>query len=329
MAVSTNAFKTGASKVNREELADTVDYVQRSDTPVYSALKKGKCTSVNPEWPIQDFDAPGQNIQSEGRDYAFASTDPAERAGNRTQIMEKTGKFTNTQEEVGNAANVDKINEAKMRKGLALRTDIEYSLVANNASVDGDERVSGSLTTWAETNVTRGATGANGGYNSGTKLTVAATDGTQRELTKGLIDELLQSSYSSGAKLKDMFLSPYLKVVFASFMSDAAVAQQRHAATSSNNKIIGDAEVYLGPLGMVKVHPNFVQGADAGIARNALVLDTTRISWKWLRRIAEDKNLAKTGDYKQFVLQGEGTLCVTNEKAVGVIADLFGMSATS
>lgn len=329
MPVSTNAFKTGTAVLNREELSDVVDLTQRSDTPIYSMIENSSAKSVFSEWGTEDMDAPGDNIQSEGRDYAFSATAPNERYGNHTQIMEKEGKFTNTQEAVSNAGNSESIVRDKVTKGMALKTDLEFSLVTNNASLGGDDRVSGSLVTWAETNVARGAGGANGGYNSGTKVTAQPTNGTQRAFTKDLLDDLLQSSFSSGAKLKDMFLSPYAKRVFATFMSDTNVAQFRYAAKGGKNTIVADAEVYQGPLGTVTVHPNFVMGANATVARNVLVLDCKKISWAWLRKIAEDKELAKTGDYKKFVLQGEGTAKVKNEKAVGVIADIFGLSATT
>lgn len=329
MAVSANTVTTTTRVLNREELSNTVDLTQRSDTPIYSMIGNAGCDTTFPEWGVEDLDAPGQNIQSEGRDYAFSEDDPNNRYGNHTQILEKEGKYSNTQEAVDNAGRSEKITRSKIKKGLALRTDVEYSLVANNASVSGTDRASGSLTTWAETNVSRGATGANGGYNAGTKVTVAPTNGTQRAFSKALMDDLLLQSYSSGAKLKHAFVSPYNKQVFATFMSDANVAQFRYDAKGGKNTIVADAEVYQGPLGKLYVHPNFVMGSDAAIARNIIVLDTKKIKWAWLRPIAEDKDLAKTGDYKKFVLQGEGCAKPLNEKAVGVIADTFGMNATT
>lgn len=329
MAVSPNTFVTGTAKVNRETLADRVDMTQRSDTPVYSMIGNDSTDGRFPEWATEAMDAPGQNINSEARDYVFTTGAPATRLGNHTQIMQKEGKFSNSQEAVSNAGEVEKANHAKMKKAMALKTDVEYSIVANNASVGGDDRVSGSLATWATTNVTRGATGANGGYNSTTKVTAQPVNGTQRAFTKALLDTLLQSAYSSGAKLEHMFLSPRNKGVFAGFMSDANVAPFRYAAKDGKNTIVGDAEVYLGPLGKVFAHPNFVMGADATTARNVFVLDTQKIKWSWLRRIAEDKELAKTGDYKRFVIQGEGCLKPLNEKAIGVIADTFGFTDAS
>ena len=76
--------------------------------------------------------------------------------------MEKEGKYSKTQEAVDNAGRAEKLAREKVRKGLALRTDVEYSIVADNASLGGTDRQSGSLSTWAETNVSRGGGGANG-----------------------------------------------------------------------------------------------------------------------------------------------------------------------
>lgn len=329
MPTSANTFVASSAKLNREELSDVVDLTQRSDTPIYSMIENSSAASVFPEWGVEELDAPGQNIQSEGRDYAFSTAGPNTRYGNHTQIMEKEGKFSNTQEAVANAGNSEKINREKVLKGIALKTDVEFSLVAANPSLGGADRQSGSLSTWAETNVSRGATGANGGYDDATKVTVAPTDGTQRAFTKTLLDDLLQSAFSSGAKLNHMFFSPYNKRVFAGFMSDANVAPFRYAAKAGKNTLVADAEVYLGPLGTVYAHPNFVMGANATNARNVFVLDTKKIKWAWLRKVQEDKELAKTGDYKRFVLQGEGTAKVLNEKAVGVIADVFGLTAST
>lgn len=331
MAVSANTFTSRRARVNREELSDVVDLTQRSDTPVYSMIGNKSAKTTFPEWGVESIDVPGDNVQSEGRDYTFDDVDPIERYGNHTQIFEKNGKYSNTQQAVDNAGNAEKRNAEKVRKGLALRTDVEFSIVGNNASVGGDTRKSGSLVTWAETNVTRGAGGVNGGFNDTTKVTTQPTAATaKRAFTKGLLDNILRQGYQSGAKLKHMFLSPYNKEVFATFMSDTNVAQFRYhpKGQGSKNVIVGDAEIYQGPLGMVYAHPNFVMGANATMASNVIVLDTTKIKWAWLRPIKEDPGLAKTGDFQKFVLQGEGTLCPMNERAIGVIADVFGLSAT-
>ncbi len=77
------------------------------------------------------------------------------------------------------------------------------------------------------------------------------------------------------------------------------------------------------------VHPNRVMAASDGVARYAFSVDPEYLSFGWVREIKEDKEVAKTGDAKKFVLIGEGALKVSNEKGLGVAADLFGLTAAS
>ncbi|CAL9915078.1 hypothetical protein LSO9J_80056 [Candidatus Liberibacter solanacearum] len=113
-------------------------------------------------------------------------------------------------------------------------------------------------------------------------------------------------------------------------MSDSNVASFRYAVSdnSKNNTIVATADIYDGPFGKVMVHPNRVMASNAETARNAFLIDPNMLEFLWLRNIQEDKNIAKTGDANKGVLIGEGTLKVKNEKAIGVISDLFGLSKT-
>lgn len=330
MAVKANTFRSTDAVGNREELSDVVDITARKETPVYSMIGNGKAAKATfPEWEVDDLDTPGDNAEEEGSEYDFDALDPVNRMGNHTQIFRKTGRVSQTQEAVDNAGKAETLNRKKILKGIALRKDVEFSLVASHPSMGGDTRKSGSLATWAETNVSRGAGGANGGFNPATRLTEAPTNGTQRPFTKQATDEVLRLGFDSGANLKHAFMTSYTKEVFAGFMTNADVAQLRSPVTKGGKvTLYGDVEVYRGPNGVIYVHPNAVMSTNAATARNVLMLDTTKLAWRWLRKIKEDKNLAKTGSAKQFVLEGEGTLEVSNEKAVGVVADVYGLSAT-
>lgn len=330
MAIVANTFQSTSAVGNREELSDVVSRITPEDTPIYSMIPKGKCDSTHPEWEIDDLAAPAENIQLEGDEYDFADITPPERVGNYTQIMRKDWIISNTQEAVDNAGRVEKRKYQKLKKGIEIRKDVELAIVTNNASVAGATREFGGLPTWLTTNVSRGATGANGGFSSGTGLTVAATNGTQRAFTKALLDDVMQTGYTNGANFRHASVSPYVKSVFVTFMSDSNVASFRYAVSNGKqNSIIANADVYEGPFGKVMIHPNRVQATSAGVARNAFLLDTDMLSFDWLRRIQEDKNLAKTGDAEKGVILGEGTLRVKNEQGLGVVADLFGLTAAS
>lgn len=330
MTAVTNTFQSTSAVGNREDLSDIVSRITPQDTPIYSMIGKTKCSNTRPEWEIDTLRAPAANAQLEGDEYAYSAITVPTRVSNRTQIFREGWVVSKTQEAIDNAGSVEKIAEQKVKSAIHVRKDIELAIVSNTASVGGATRVLGGLPSWLTTNVSRGATGANGGYSSGTGLTVAATNGTQRAFTKALLDTVMQSGYQNGADFSDVIVSPYVKSVFVTFMSDTNVAAFRYAADGKGkNTIVGTADVYEGPFGKVLVKPNRVMASSAGVARNAFLLTPDYLKWGNLRPIQEDPNLAKTGDATKGMILGEGTLEVLNEGAHGVVADLFGLTAST
>ena len=331
MAIIANTFRTTSAVGNREELSDVVSRITPEDTPIYSLIEKGKCVSVHPEWETDELAAPAENIIPEGDEYNFSAITPPTRMGDYTQILRKDWIISNTQEVVDEAGRIQKRKYQKLKKGVEIRKDVEFAIVDTNASVGGATREFGSLPTWITSNVSRGASGTNGGFSSGTGLTVAPDAGTQRAFTKVILDAVMQSGYTSGANFKHVVVSPYVKSVFVTFMSDANVAAFRYAVSKGGerNTIVATADYYEGPFGTVMIHPNRVMATSATQARNAFFIDPEMVSFLWLRKIQEDKNLAKTGDADKGVIIGEGTLKVHNEKGLGVAADLYGLTSTT
>lgn len=330
MPVVAGTFQSTSAAGNREELSDVVSRITPEDTPIYSLIEKISVKTTHPEWEVDELAAPAANIQLEGDEYTFGTTTPVDRMGNYTQIMRKSGIISRTQDKTDNAGKAEQTKYQKLKKGVELRKDAEFAIVDTNASVAGATREFGSLSTWIETNVDRGATGTNGGYSSGTGLTVAPGPGTQRAFTKTIMDNVMQQGYQNGANFRHVFCSPYVKSVFVTFMSDSNVASFRYAASSGkNNSIVANADVYEGPFGKVMIHPNRVMAGAAGLARNVFFVDPEYLQFGWFDKIHEDKNVAKTGDANKFVLIGEGTLVVKNEKGLGVAADVFGLTVST
>lgn len=330
MAKLANTFVTTDAVGNREELSDVVNRITPEDTPIYSIIGTSSCSTVHPEWETEELAAPGDNAQPEGNEYTFDAISPAVRVGNYTQIFDKKWIASESQNKMLNAGNAEKgLKKQKLKKGIELRKDVEWSLVNAGASVGGETRRSGSLSTWYETNVSRGSGGANGGFNQGDGLTDVPTNGTQRAFTKALLDDTMQSAYTEGANIKSIVVSPYVKSVFVTFMSDTNVSEFRTAVSGGGkNTIVATADMYDGPFGKVTIVPNRVMST-AALARNVHMIDPEMATFKWYRKIHNDKNVARTGDAKKGVLIGEGTLCVKNEAGLGVVADVFGMTASS
>jgi hypothetical protein len=220
------------------------------------------------------------------------------------------------------------MKEQQLKRGIEIRKDAEFAILAPQASLGGATRQLGSLDSWLETNTSRGATGADGGFLAG--VTVASTPGTQRAFTKALLDATHQATYTSGGNPMHAVVSPYVKSVFVTFMSDTNVASFRYAASEgTGNAIIATADVYEGPFGKLLITPNRVMATDATTARNVWLIEPSKLAFPWGRKIHNVPDLAKTGDAHKGVILGEGTLKVHNEAAHGVVADVFGLTAST
>ena len=330
MAALANTFMTTNAVGNREELSDVVSRITPEDTPLSSMIGSEMADSKHPEWAIDDLGAPENVARPEGDEFTFASITPPVRVGNYAEIKRRDWVISASQDAVSNAGRVEQTKEQKLKKGVLIRKDFELAFLSNTASVATDPRRLGGLPSWLVTNVSRGATGANGGYSTGTGLTVAATNGTQRAFTKTLLDQTAHLGYINGANFKTLMVSPYVKSVFVTYMSDANVASFRYAAEGAGkNTVVATADLYEGPFGKLTVTPNRVMAFSAATARNAFLIDPEMLSKKVLRKIHNVKDLAKTGDAEKGVIIGEMTLKVKNEKGLGVIADIFGLSATT
>jgi hypothetical protein len=330
MAIVTNTFRVSQAVGVREDLSDIVSRITPEDTPIYSMAEKEGAKSTHPEWEIDVLRSPGQNAQEEGDEYNFNTIVPPVRVGDYTQIFRESWVISGSMEAVDDAGSIQKRKYQKIKKGIELRKDIEFALVSNTASVSGNTRFLGGLPSWITSNVSRGAGGANGGFSQATGLTVAETLGTQRAFSKTLLDAVAQLGYTNGANFTDLVVSPYVKGVFATLMSDANVANFYYNTTrGQSNAIIANADYYEGPYGKLKVSMDRVMAVSAATARRAYFIDRDYIAMKTLRPIQEDMDVAKTGDAKKGVLIGETTLKVANEAGLGVIADIFGLTAST
>jgi hypothetical protein len=333
MAQETGTFSTYDSIGNREELADVIENISPKDTPFLSMIGKKKVATKHPEWQTDALNAPNaSNAQIEGYEYAYAAHTPTVRVGTFTQISDKTVMTTKTEEVIDKAGRKSELAYQMTKRSAELKKDMEAIALSNQASVAGSDaaaRLTAGLPAWIETNALRGASGADGGFNSGTGLVDAATNGTQRAFTKALLDTLLTDCYTTGADVDLIMVSPYNKRVFSSFMSDANVAAQRtQTKGDAQARIIGAADYYVSDFGTVAVVPNRVMAASAALARNVFAIDTEYLTKGVLRDFAQHTP-AETGDNEKKVINTEWCLVVKNEAAVGVIADTFGLTAST
>ena len=144
------------------------------------------------------------------------------------------------------------------------------------------------------------------------------------------MDAVILSTYNAGGNPSVGMMSPYNKTVFSTFLDDANIVPLRtNVSMSGRRALIATAEVYVSDFGNISMMPNRQMArAGAGTARNIFLLDSSMLMLKMFRDFKLHKP-AKTGDAEKRALNVEYTLCVKNEAAHGVIADTFGLSATT
>jgi hypothetical protein len=343
MAIITDTYQTSSAqgKQNRETIIrNTIENIDPSETPFYSSLSRAPgIEGIKPEWVQDSLAAPSiTNAQVEGDQYVYTAVTQPVRIGNYTQISRKPFIVSKTQDVVSKVGPATEVGRNMARVGMELLTDIEASFLSNNASVGGLTRYSAGLRAWTATCDVFSAGGASGGYNAGTGVVDAATNGTaQRAFTKELMDQALLACYNAGGKPTQCHLSPYAKSVFSTFMSDANVAQQRMTTSPrAQATIVGAADAYLSDWGLIDFIPNRQMpriGADAAAhteaSRNVYFITPSMLEKGFLRDIAEDRDIAPNADATARVIICEFTLVNRNEKAHAVVADIFGMSAAA
>jgi hypothetical protein len=292
----------------REDLQNTIFMLTPEDTPFISNIGRDRATATKHEWQTDVLAPPDTtNAQIEGDEYVYADRAPTVRVGNYTQISRKPVLVTGTLEAVDKAGRASELKYQSIKAGKELKKDQEAILLSNQASVAGSNSVArklGGFAAWLTSNVSRGATGANGGYNTGTGLVVAATNGTQRVWTEALMKAAWQSAYINGGNPRIAMMPVGQKSVFSTF---AGIAQIRTDVGQN---------AYVGDFGKLTSVVNRVQQA-----RDVFLVDPSAAKYVTLRAMFVDKP-AKTGDAEKRMLVVEYTLRVDNESAHAVIADL-------
>lgn len=337
MAQVSNTYETYDAVGNREELADRIYQIDPEETPFISLIGRKSVVSTHPEWQTDTLATPvTTNQQPEGNDWSYDAITPTTRVGNYTQISDKKIIISRTQEKTSKAGRKSELAREIAKKGVELRTDMEVSLLSNNASSAGSgdgatNRTAGGFRAWLASNDDMGAGGSSGGFNTGTGVVDAATNGTQRAFTKAIMDAVILSTYNAGGSPTSVIVSPYVKTVFSTFLDDANVVPLRRPAPSGSKQasLLAAADMYQSDFGTLAIIPNRQMArAGAAVARNAFFVDPKMVSMGVFDDIQLVKP-AKTGDAEKRVLVTEYTLCVNNEAAHGVAADLFGLSAST
>jgi hypothetical protein len=313
MPQASNSFATFNSTRVREQLMDKIWNVSVEETPTLALIGKEKVDGPFVEWLNDSFAAGASNKVEQGNIPTIAATTDVSRYSNRTQISEKSGAVTGTQDRVEKAGPASEYDHQVSKKMVELKKDVEVGVLQNTTAIAASAGVapqSRGFLGFIATNTSKGASGVDPNPLTNT----AQTDGTQRAFTDTLLRDVMKTMFDNGAPNMDNLyaLIPYAQR--ATF--DTFLAGQTRFDKAEDKTLTATLEVYIGPFGRVKaVNARHMR------AREVVLLNKEYASLGVLRPM-RDTELAKRGDAREFMVNTEWTLIVKNEKAHGIIRDL-------
>lgn len=315
MPVPNNTIQNVARVGVREDLDNKIAELFPDETPFQNAIGRSKASNTYTEWQTDGLVAANaNNAQIQGDDLANDSRPNTTRVGTHTQIFAKVVQASTTVEATTKAGRRSELAREIMKAGRELRTDKEARFLGNFASVAATAGVAGRTAgalAWLTSNVSRGASGANGGFSAG--IVAAANPGTQRAYTEGLLKTVLQSVWAAGGNPKMVITNGTQKQIASGF---AGIAQQRRDTGNSRATIVAGADVYVSDFGEVQFVPDRFASA-----RDALVVDPEYWDIAVLDPM-KTEDLAKTGLSTRKMIFEECALRCLNQAASGVVADL-------
>ena len=311
MAVPTNTLQTYQSANNAENVTDIVMNIDPVDTPLLTLAKKTTAEATYTQWPIESLSAVDtNNANIEGDDATIDASATPTLVGNYTQLMDKTASVTTTQEAIKRYGVKNEMAKQMAKKSKELKRDMETTMFLNQARVvgaAGTAQKMRALPSWLTTNVSRGATGANG------SSTTAATDGTQRNFTEALLKALIVTTITNADELPG--------VLFAGPANRANVSSQLSGNSTrfyevKSGELNASISVYRSDYGPLKIVMDRFQRE-----RDMFLINPDYIGIRTLEPM-QTQDLATTGLTKKKQIWTNFTLEVSNEKAHGVLADL-------
>ena len=322
MAVFTNTLQTFATNGIREKLTDAITNIAPTETPFYSMIKKIKSDNRKIEWQNDTLtDADGDNKTIEGDDITTGdSLTSTVRQANYMQLQDKVVIVSDSDVASNTAGRANELKYQVSKEAKALKRDMESALTRNNAGVIGNATTAGELggcLSWMETNSDREAGGADGGWNSGTSIVDAATNGSQRASTEDQLKAVVKSCWDEGGDPSIIMVGSFQKQKYSAFSGIATQYQENQPAMGQKRAVIlGAADVYVSDFGRHRIIPNRFSSA-----RDAYVLDPSKWACAFLQPFKVTP-LARTGHAEKRLIKVEHTLVSFDERASGVVADL-------
>lgn len=319
MAQVTNTYDSFDMNGIKEDLSDVIYSITPDDTPLYSACKKTKAKNTLVEWQTDTLRSSGANAHIEGDETAFEAATATTRLNNRTQIFKNAVVIADTDEGLSKAGRAKEMAYQTLKIAREQKLDIEAALFANNAYEVGSStaaRELAGLGAWVKTNTNKATDGADPVVDaSNAHGSTARTDGTDRDFTQAMFDDVMQKVWTAGGNPDRVYLSPTNMNIALGFTGGG---NSRRNIDAAKETVYNSVDVYVTPWGTVEFTPSReCRGDDVYILQS----DMWEVA---VLRGTKNTEMAKTGDATKRQVVTELTLCAKNEAASGLIADTNG-----
>jgi hypothetical protein len=224
--------------------------------------------------------------------------------------LNKPFTISRTEQSIRKAGRDSEISYQTALAGRRVKMDLELFISQNQASTGTDPRKLGGFESWLTSNVSRGTTGASGGFTASN--TVAPTDGLTRAGTLALLKTVLKSAWDNGGKPNWLLMSSTQKMVFSTFTGIATL----YTDTGKPTTLTGTIDRFRSDFGIFNA-------AMSRFVRTSVIMVVDPSLWGllWLDKWKKQE-MAQVGDARAFQIVGEVTLMSKNEAGSGIVADL-------
>lgn len=236
--------QTTRDLINREIMQQLWD-VDPVELFFLDRIERQSVATHAPEWaedPLNTISTSNKFVDGESFASKTNKITQGQNVGNYVQQSEQTILISWMRQEIDTVAQLGKMSYQVMRRQQDLWRDIEAACLFDNASVEdnGDATAgqSGSYFAWCKTNTSiGGGAGANGGYNTTTKVVDAPTAGTTRALSMAYIDGVMDDIYGQGGIGVDCLITvPDLKSKISTHLLDSANSRVATIYTDTTNR---------------------------------------------------------------------------------------------
>ena len=283
--------------------------------------KRGKASSVKPEWQTDSLKTAAANAQVEGDSPSNTTVTPTTRLFNATQISSYAFNVSGTQQAIDTAGRADELAYQLVKYGKELKRDMERNLTGNTAyaaGASGTARVTGSMEAWISSNWTTmssATSAASPGFS--TIGVVAATDATtQIAVTETAVAAVIRGAWTAGGNPDVIMVGPFNKMKISGFAGLIGMTNNVFQKAGGQATLIAAVDAYQSDFGALRIIPNRFSRD-----RTVSILDMEFWEVCYLRAFTQFP-LAKVGDSDQRMILAEYALKSLNEAASGKVTDI-------